>query len=77
MYAVSMGHFDMAKLLIDHGANVNLQNSLGESPLFYAATILIMNGQTEDAVKLYASMVELLLSNGANINLTTMVIQMY
>lgn len=50
----ALAYPDLAKLLIDRGADVNLASTLGESPLFWAAA----DGQSTS--------VELLLSRGAN-----------
>lgn len=36
-YAIRSGKIDAVKVLIDHGANVNAQNSSGTTPLLSAA----------------------------------------
>jgi len=51
-------HFDVASLLVRHGADVNLGDCIGNSPLYYAAK----NGC--DCI------VQLLLDNGSNVNST-------
>lgn len=32
------GYYDLAKLLVENGANVNVKNSMGGTALIYAAT---------------------------------------
>ncbi len=55
-WASSYGFTEMAKLLVSHGADVNLKNMEGNSPLHWAAG----QGNTE--------IVKILVSKGANIN---------
>jgi ankyrin repeat protein len=50
------GHPAIAKLLLEHGANVNEQDAKGQTPLFLAANLEI---------------VELLIKFGADVNLTS------
>lgn len=54
--ACAISHFDIVKLLIDHGADVNARQMQGVTPLHSATH----NGQTKLA--------ELLIDNGADIN---------
>lgn len=56
-FAASANHREIAKCLIEHGANINAQGSDGESPLGRAA----VHGDLE--------MVTYLVENGANVNL--------
>lgn len=56
-HAVTSGHFEVAMLLLDHGAEVNCLNSDGHTPLLLAA----QNYYSMDIVKL-------LLESGADIN---------
>jgi len=51
--AAQNGHKDMVELLIKHGAKVDITNSMGETPLFEAATVEVT---------------ELLIAKGANVN---------
>lgn len=37
MFAVAEGNFDVAKSLIEHGADLNIQNNNGETALHLAA----------------------------------------
>lgn len=55
------GHIDVAKLLINNGANVNAMDENGGTPLTWAV------GDLND----YPDMVELLLESGAYVNRTT------
>ena len=57
MYAINDGHTDIARLLIENGANVNIQNDDGYTALMYAT---MMNN---------IDIVKLLLENGANVNI--------
>lgn len=60
MGAARNGHTDVAKLLIDNGANVNAMNEYRTIPLMFAV------GDLDD----YPNMVRLLLEAGADVNLT-------
>lgn len=60
MGAARNGHTDVAKLLIDNGANVNAMNEYRTAPLMFAV------GDLDD----YPNMVRLLLEAGADVNLT-------
>lgn len=61
MWAARNGHTDVAKLLIDNGANVNAVHEYGTTPLMWAV------GDIDD----YPSMVRLLLEAGADVNFTS------
>ena len=54
-FASQYGHFDMVKILIERGAEVNVENNNGETPLHYASAY----GQENVA--------EFLISNGAEL----------
>ena len=54
--AVVHGYKDIATLLLSRGADVNIQNDYGQSPLHFA----VHNSKV--------SMVQLLLQNGADVN---------
>jgi hypothetical protein len=56
--AVKYGHLDIVKLLVKNGADVNLKNSEGSTPLHIV-------GGDDEAVRV----AEFLIENGANINL--------
>jgi hypothetical protein len=56
-HAASGGHNDIARLLIDNGANLNTKNRMGQTPLHISTRIG------------YKDMVELLIDKGANINI--------
>lgn len=54
---ISLGHEEIAKILIQKGANVNLSDSNGWTPLFVAAA----SG--------HSKIVQLLIKSGADVNL--------
>ena len=54
--ASKMGHYEVVKLLLNHGANTNLVNKLGMSALAVASS----NG--------HGDVVNLLIESGANVN---------
>ena len=54
LIAAMEGYNDFVKLLVENGANVNIVDSLENSPLFYASE------------KGYTEIVEILLHAGAN-----------
>jgi ankyrin repeat protein len=56
MWAVAEGHLEIARLLIDHGADIHARSTAGFAPLLFAAR------------RADVSMTRLLLSAGANIN---------
>lgn len=56
LHASLQGRYDVAKLLIEHGADVNLAGNYGQTPLIYASEY-----RQPDIVKL-------LLENGADVN---------
>lgn len=56
IFASSAGRTEIAKLLLDYGANVNYQDKSGYSALMWAAS----NG--------YTQIVEMLINNGADVN---------
>ena len=56
-FAVRENSIEIAKLLLDHGADVNIQDSVGETSLHYAA---------ENS---FVEMTQLLLKAGANLNI--------
>ena len=60
MWAARNGHIDVAKLLLNNGANVNAVNENGGTPLGWAV------GDLDD----YPDMVRLLLEAGADVNFT-------
>lgn len=53
------GHYEMAKLLIDHGCSTNQLDDCGYTPLHFASS------------HLFVDIVKLLLANRANINAVT------
>ena len=55
-HAAEGGNFELVRLLLRHGAKIDVRNGQGEQPLHYAAK----NGNTQ--------VVELLLDNGASPN---------
>ena len=57
--AKKIEHLELAKLLIENGAHVNVQNKDGETPLYNACFF-------EDL-----EMVQLLIGQGANLGVTT------
>lgn len=63
--ATKYGYADLVKLLIENGANVNVEDDKRITPLLLAGTIT--NGDV-DNLKSYESIVEVLLKNGANVN---------
>lgn len=60
-YAAEFGHYNIAKFLIDRGANVNHINSYGETPLHYA-----IKGCYKQP---YYDIIKLLVDNDANIHI--------
>jgi len=72
--AIMNGHYDLAKVLVEHGADVNLANDEGVAPLW--ATVDVQWPPTEWSVEPsvtqektdYLSMMKLLLAHGENPN---------
>jgi uncharacterized protein len=72
--AIMNGHYDLAKMLVEHGADVNLANDLGVSPLWATEDVqyapiewspepLVSQEKTN-----YLSLMKLLLAHGENPN---------
>jgi ankyrin repeat protein len=72
--AIMNGHYDLAKVLVEHGADVNLANDEGVAPLW--ATVDVQWPPTEWSIEPsvtqektdYLSMMKLLLAHGENPN---------
>lgn len=62
-YAIKNGNLKYIKILLDNGADVNIQNKRGVSALHYLATSTTISGN------LFLEILELLLCYGADINL--------
>lgn len=60
MLACRTGNFEIAKLLVEAGANVSATNNNGTTPLMYAKTAAVGSGDLQ--------ILELLLTAGADIN---------
>lgn len=73
--AVGNGHTGTAEILIENGANVNIKDYYGNTPLHYAAAVSIKCRDYDNvdlcnaAGKEHEKLVRLLLDNGANINI--------
>jgi ankyrin repeat protein len=72
--AIANGHFDLAKILVDHGANVNLTNAMGLAPLYatidvqYAPHEWSAEPIVEQEKTNYLTLMQLLISRGADVN---------
>ena len=63
-------HFEMAGLLLSHGANINYQDKHGWGPLFYMAAASSQGGNEGDAARAAEVIVEMA-KRGANVNMQT------
>lgn len=72
--AIANGHLDFAKMLVDHGANVNLANDMGVTPLFATVDVKWVPHEWSPEPIIaqekigYLEMMKLLLTHGADPN---------
>lgn len=68
MVSIYKGYYEISKLLIENGADVNQSNSKGHYPILFSFSRLEENNYQNENKIICLMMIELLLSNGADIN---------
>ena len=66
--ACAAGHFEVVRLLVENGADVNLANSLGQTPLIFCFTRMTETTNVYENKQICLKIAETLLEHGADID---------